>query len=212
MQRYLQNALLAAYRAVFARGLLRFAWGRRLFFALYDLYKARMKAGEIDALQRWIPAGGRVVDVGANVGFFTMRFANWVGAGGRVIALEPESRNHAGLLRRVSEGGWSARVLVHQAVADCRDGQVRLEINPDHPGDHKIGDNGILVKALAVDSLCPAGSPRVALIKIDVQCAELRVLEGASAVLKRDRWRVAATWMSCFWPAKPGLHRPRHEG
>lgn len=187
MQRQLQSALLATYRVVFARGLLRFAWGRRVFFTLYDIYKARMEAGEIDALRRWVPAGARVVDVGANVGFFAMRFAEWVGAGGQVIALEPESRNHQELQRRVNDAGRAAVVVVHRAVADRHDGEVRLEVNPDHPGDHKIGDDGIAVKAWAVDSLClPDGRP-VTLIKIDVQGAELRVLEGAKGVLMRDR-------------------------
>jgi hypothetical protein len=53
VRRLLQNCLLLIYRLVFARGLLRFAWGQRIFFALYDIYKARLEAGEIEGLRRW---------------------------------------------------------------------------------------------------------------------------------------------------------------
>ncbi len=187
MRRLLQSWLLSLYRLVFARGLLRFGWGRRMFFALYDFYKAWLEAGEIDGLRRWVPSGGVVIDVGANVGFFTLRFADWVGAEGRVVAIEPEARNHAELLRRLARRGFAERVVVHRAVADRSPGEVMLEVNPDHPGDHKIGNTGVAIPAVTVDDLRSAAGCPVALIKIDVQGAEMRVLEGATTVLACDR-------------------------
>jgi FkbM family methyltransferase len=186
MRRAAQNALLGAYRLVFAKGLLRSAWGRRLFFALYEFYKNLFEAGPIGALRAHVPEGGFVIDVGANVGFFTERFARWVGPGGRVLALEPEAANHAELLRRLAAKGLAARVDARRAVADAQSGTARLVINPDHPGDHRIGEDGEPVPAVALDDAVPAGA-KVALIKIDVQGAELRVLAGASAILARDR-------------------------
>lgn len=187
MRRLLQSWLLSIYRLVFARGLLRFNWGRRMFFALYDLYKTWLEAGEIDGLRRWVPSGGVVVDVGANIGFFCLRFADWVGAEGQVVAIEPEERNHAELLRRLARRGFAERVVVHRAVADRTPGEVLLEVNPDHPGDHKIGEAGIAIPAVTVDDLQSAAGRPVTLIKIDVQGAEMRVLEGATAVLTSDR-------------------------
>lgn len=185
MRRAAQNAMLGAYRLVFARGLLRRAWGRRLFFALYEFYKNLFEAGPIGALRAYVPEGGFVIDVGANVGFFTERFARWVGPAGRVVAIEPEAANFAELVRRLGASGLAERLDARQAVADAQSGQARLVINPDHPGDHRIGDAGEPVAAVALDELVPAGR-QVALIKIDVQGAELRVLAGASATLARD--------------------------
>lgn len=186
MRRLLQSWLLSVYRLVFARGLLRFNWGRRMFFALYDLYKTWLEAGEIDGLRRWVPSGGVVIDVGANIGFFCLRFADWVGAEGQVVAIEPEERNHAELLRRLARRGFADRVVAYRAVADRSAGEVKLEVNPDHPGDHKIGNAGIAIPAVTVDDLRSAAGRPVALIKIDVQGAEMRVLEGATAVLTSD--------------------------
>ncbi len=187
MRRLLQEALLALYRAVFARGLLNFGWGRRLFFHLYDIYKEWLEAGEIDLLRAWIPSGGTVVDVGSNVGFFALRFAKWVGTHGRVVAIEPEQRNFEELTRRLALRGYAARVTTHHAVADRVSGEVLLDVNPDHPGDHKIGAQGIPVPARKLDELVSDLPRPICLIKIDVQGAEQRVLDGAAEILRKDK-------------------------
>ena len=186
MRRAAQNAMLGAYRLIFVRGLLHVGWGRRLFFALYDTYKRMFEAGPVEALRPYVPAGGTVVDVGANVGFFTERFARWVGPRGRVIALEPERANFAELSRRLAAKGLAARVEAHRAVADAAAGIAHLVINPDHPGDHHIGDAGERVAATTLDTIVPPGA-RTSLIKIDVQGAELRVLAGGRKLVARDR-------------------------
>lgn len=187
MRRTLQSVLLWAYGVVFSNGILRYHWGRRLFFAAYDIYKLLFEAGEINGLRTHIPIGSLVVDVGANVGFFTLRFADWVGQQGRVIAIEPESRNFAELQRRLVINGYAGRVAAHCAVADRVAGEARLLVNPDHPGDHKIGDHGIAVRAHTLDGLCADSDRPVSLVKIDVQGAAMRVLAGAEDLLASQR-------------------------
>ena len=186
MHQAVQRVLLRSYRLVFARGLLRFAWGRRLFFTLYESYKLLFEARSIGGLQAFVPRGTCVVDTGANVGFFAKRFARWVGPEGRVVAIEPEGRNHEELVRALAARNLSARVLTFRAAADAAPGTARLLINPDHPGDHRLSDEGVPVAAVTIDEAVPPGYP-VALVKIDVQGAELRVLQGATAVLARGR-------------------------
>ena len=187
MPRALQLGLLWLYRRVFAEGLLRYGWGQRLFFQLYDAYKLCFEAGPISQLQSLIPQGALAVDVGANVGFFTRRLARWVGETGHVFAIEPEDVNFAELTRRLASEGLSKRVTTIKAVADRTPGEARLAINKDHPGDHKIGGDGVPVRAVALDSLLAGELRNTAFIKIDVQGAEMRVLAGAQDILKRDR-------------------------
>lgn len=187
MPRALQLGLLWLYRRVFAQGLLRYGWGQRLFFRLYDAYKLCFEAGPISQLQSLIPQGALAVDVGANVGFFTRRLAHWVGETGHVFAIEPEDVNFAELTRRLASEGLSKRVTAIKAVADRASGEVRLTVNRDHPGDHKIGDNGVPVRAVSLDSLLASERHKIAFIKIDVQGAEMRVLAGAQDILRRDR-------------------------
>jgi FkbM family methyltransferase len=186
MRRAAHRGMLGAYRLIFARGLLRLGWGRRLYFMLYDLYKSWFEAGRIGGLRAFVPRGSLAIDVGAGVGFFAVRFAHWVGPLGRVVALEPHETHHTELVRRLAANGLAARVDVRRVAADCKSGSARLLISPDHPGDHRLGETGEPVSAAALDDIVLTGS-KVSLVKIDVQGAELRVLAGASALLARDR-------------------------
>ena len=68
------------------------------------IYKQYFEAGPIDRLQEFVPSGSLVIDVGANVGFFSLRFAKWVGKGGKVISIEPEDRNYNRLIAAPKAG------------------------------------------------------------------------------------------------------------
>jgi FkbM family methyltransferase len=187
MRDLLLEAFLWVYRVVFADGLLRYRWGQRVFFALYDGYKILFEAGPVARLQAYVPVGAFVIDVGANIGFFTVRFANWVGPAGRVIAVEPEAVNFAEMQRRLDAKGLSGRVTARRAAADREPGEVRLVVSRTNPGDHQLGESGTPVPAVTIDELVASEQRAPTLIKIDVQGAELRVLSGAQAVLERHR-------------------------
>ena len=65
-----------------------------------------------------------------------------------------------------------------------------LEINPLHPADHKLSRDGtgLSVNAVTLDELVPdIRYLRPALVKIDVQGAEMLVLKGAADILKNSR-------------------------
>lgn len=129
-----------------------------------------------------------VIDVGANVGFFTLQFASWMEAGGKVLAVEPEAVNYSRLQRAVIEAGLTTVVEAVQVAAADTTGEGFLEINRMHPGDHKLSANGVRVPMTTVDQLMAVrGWPDVSLIKIDVQGAEARVLAGADQTIDRFR-------------------------
>jgi hypothetical protein len=93
MQKLIQALCLKAYRAAAASRLYRTSIGKRLFVSVYDFYKQRFEAQAAEVLRNWIRPGATVIDIGANMGFFTLRFARCVGPTGRVIAVEPETEN-----------------------------------------------------------------------------------------------------------------------
>ena len=184
MIKILQSVCLAAYRIVAATGFFDTRFGERLFFAAYEAYKEWIEARTADTLARWVPAGTVAIDVGANIGFFTVRFARWVGRSGRVIAVEPEARNIRQLRRRIGNDKLGAHVEVVEGVAAESPGTLRLKLNPHHPADHKIGASGVTVRAWTIDELWRERQcPKVSLIKIDVQGAEIRVLRGARGTI-----------------------------
>src|SRR5262249_32983042 len=82
------------------------------------------------------------------------------------------------------------RVRLHHAAATARAGCIRFQRNELQPGDHRItfSADGITVPAVTVDDLvAEAGAKSVSLIKIDVQGAEMLVLEGATRTLEQMR-------------------------
>ncbi len=187
-RRAAQAALLASFATLRKTGLLQSRLGRWAFERSYDVYKEIVEAPLIDRLRVCVPPGTTVIDVGANIGFFTGRFARWVGAEGHVIAIEPEPVNFTSLARRLKASGLADRVDAIRAAACEKAGAVRLELNPDHPGDHQLGEQGIAVAGVTLDGVAAErGWPNVSLIKIDVQGAERRVLAGARAIIARCR-------------------------
>ncbi|WP_189343268.1 MULTISPECIES: FkbM family methyltransferase [unclassified Mesorhizobium] len=171
-------------------GLQRLAIFHRAYLALYPLYKRYFEAGPIDQLREFVPGGSLVIDVGANVGFFTLRFAEWVGDGGKVIAIEPEDQNYSGLISALEHAGFLGRVEALRVVAAAEPGTTFLEINPLYPSDHKLSRNGtgVPVTAVTLDGLlADKGARRPALVKIDVQGAELLTLQGMMEILRFAR-------------------------
>ncbi len=183
-----QRSLLRVYALVRATGLLETSLGRRAFEWAYDLYKRWDEAAGAEALQPLVAPGTLVIDVGANIGFFTVRFARWVSVGGRVLAIEPETTNLARLRRALSARNLQSQVEIIAAAATDRAGPVHLDVNPDHPGDHRLAATGQPVAGVTVDQLvAERGWSPVSLMKIDVQGAEAAVIAGAREVLTRLR-------------------------
>jgi FkbM family methyltransferase len=182
----LQNALLGLYRRFQASGLMRSRLGRRLFESAYLSYKILLEAGPVAPLRRFVEPGTWTIDVGANIGMFTLRFSRWVDGAGRVIAIEPEAQNFRSLQRRIAASRTGSRVTAIRAVAAEAPGIRHLVVNPDHPGDHKLGIGGVPIVAVTIDALLAEhDNPKVSLMKIDVQGAEMHVLRGASHMLER---------------------------
>ena len=142
------DGLLALYERAARTGALDRPRPRRAFESLYLAYKRLIEAGPVEGLRELVPEGSTVVDVGANIGFFSLRFARWVGPAGRVIAIEPEARNIASLRARVERAGLSDVVDCIQAAAADRSGVLRLALTPGHPGDHHLAKFGEPVQAV----------------------------------------------------------------
>ena len=182
----LQGLLLRIYRVVLATGLLSTGLGRAVFEAAYFAYKEHFEAKFVRHLRPYARSGTTVIDVGANIGFFTWKFGQWVGKGGRVIAIEPDTGNFQRLEATIARRNLGGVVEALQGVAADTSGERHLRRNPVHPGDHRLAAEGTPVRAWTIDGLlAERGWPEVSLIKIDVQGAEDMVIQGAAKTLAR---------------------------
>src|SRR5258708_974836 len=139
-------------------------------------------AEEYTALKRHTRAGATVLDVGANVGSYTLLFARWVGDTGHVYAFEPAAASRAGLERHVSINGLSSGVTVRAEAISDRTGSAPF-IDAGTHGDNRLVRVATAetrsVPSLSLDDFCGASGISPDVIKIDIEGAELAALRGA---------------------------------
>ncbi len=135
-----------------------------------------------------IDEGDVVVDVGANVGYYTLIAAQKVGKTGQVWAFEPDPDAFEILRRNVELNGYDNVQLVPKALG-AEPGTLRLYRHPTNRGDHRVYDPGDAREAVDVEVTTLdqyfATRERVDLVKIDTQGAECTILAGAGETLKR---------------------------
>ena len=158
-------------------------------------------AAETELCKREIKPGMHVLDVGANIGYFTLLFARLVGPTGHVHAFEPEPRNFELLQRNIARNGYTNVTAVPKAVSRTS-GSQRLYKSPDNLGDHRLahgtaGRDSIDVSVVALDELLP-GDARVDFIKLDIQGAECAAVQGARQLIARS---TPLCLITEFWPA-----------
>lgn len=105
----LQQFVLRFYRNPLIRAMTRSRLGAALFDRAYFLYKPAYEARDVGRLQSTVDPDAWIIDVGANIGFFTIVFACWLRQG-KVLALEPEADNFRRLTSNVAARGLSPRV------------------------------------------------------------------------------------------------------
>ncbi|HTZ05148.1 MAG TPA: FkbM family methyltransferase [Gaiellaceae bacterium] len=151
-------------------------------------------AAELAFMRDALAPGGTAIDVGANVGVYTVAAARHVGQGGRVLAVEADDEYVPRLRSNLARNGL-ANVEVVAAAAGSADGEVELIIAADRAFSsikplvsYRGAGATRTVPQLRLDTLWrDAGEPGVGFVKIDVEGAELEVLAGAGDLLARCR-------------------------
>ena len=133
--------------------------------------------------ERLIDPGSVVVDVGANIGYFTLLFSKLVGKKGRVIAIEPSPRITAMLEANVKRNGMENVRVVRAAVTGVAEPVTLYEAPRTNIGMTTTRADRGFAPTTTVDGLplnqilTPDEARRTRLIKIDIEGAEVPVVE-----------------------------------
>ncbi|HXG55000.1 MAG TPA: FkbM family methyltransferase [Vicinamibacterales bacterium] len=142
---------------------------------------------EYAAFRTEIAPGDVVIDVGANLGAYTLLFAQWVGATGRVFAFEPAPEAFEGLTSLLAVNGLSSRVTACRAAVSSSEGQVSFLAAGAEGANRIVGaewpGDVVMVPATTIDAVCGRNGVMPRLIKIDAEGAELDVLKGARGTI-----------------------------
>jgi FkbM family methyltransferase len=184
------------------------ACGKKLTVPTFDrwlyvqLHALKWMGGDVPWLAEHIGPGMTVVDVGANIGYYTLVFADLAGPSGRVIAFEPDPDLYGAAVENVRRNGKAGTVRLNNCALGSQPAELHLLRGHVNSGDNRLrrADPGtaraVAVRVERLDDVL--GSEKVDWIKIDVQGWECDVLEGMGQTLARN----LETLKVCFefWP------------
>jgi FkbM family methyltransferase len=147
-------------------------------------------AHETLLFQAFVVPGSTILDVGANIGVFTVAFARIATPTGRVLAFEPQTPVFE-LLSSNVEANCLANVSLYHAGVGQEAGTLNVPAM-DYAADGNFGgvelsqdaSQGTSVEIITIDSL---GLDACRLIKIDVEGMEAQVIAGAGETIQRLR-------------------------
>jgi len=163
---------------------------RQIYFNLHEEY-------ELETISKLIPRGGLCVDVGANVGFYTLHFARCVGKNGTVHAFEPDPLNFVKLHENVKLNDFEAQIILHDCAITNKTGTATFyQSKRSHSGWGSLVEfKDIAVAQVDVhattldDFLASKCIGNVDLLKVDVEAGEFELLEGAARSLRNHIFR-----------------------
>jgi FkbM family methyltransferase len=148
---------------------------------------------ETKLVKRVIKKGDTVLDIGANIGYYTLIFANLVGNEGKVFAFEPDPMNFSLLKKNIKINRYKNVILENKAVSN-KTGKIKLYLGDSNRAinriyDAKIGDatKSIEIDAVKLDEYFKNYDKKIDFIKIDVEGSESSAFEGMSSILKKTR-------------------------
>jgi len=166
----------------------------------YLANRGNYEVAEVRFCTRTLAPGQTVVDVGANIGLYTLLAAKSVGPDGNVHAFEPEPENARRIRVNLALNGVG-NVELFEAAVYSTPGVVELNVfapefnawhsigrpevvDPAHPSTPVEPTATIEVPAVTLDDHCRTHAiDRIDLLKVDVEGAELDVLKGARELL-----------------------------
>ena len=138
-----------------------------------------------------------VLDIGANIGFFTVLAAKGLTTG-RVLAAEPSSAAFSRLSGNVVGNGVSHRVILYNGLVAHENSTSTFNVVPGREEYSSMGEvahpsvagdqiNVEILPTKTLDALVAEHGLRPALIKVDVEGAEGMVFSGAEKTLREHR-------------------------
>lgn len=162
---------------------LRSAIGRGIYM------KGEFDPGVFHALENILGTGDTFLDVGANVGYYSMLALDRVGETGAIHAFEIDGRPLR-CLRKSIRTQRLTNLHVNEVAVGDRIGTIRLVRESDcgnsHITDHKGFGSEVPMTTLD-DWYRRHGQPKVHAIKMDIEGAELRALQGGIQLLTESR-------------------------
>jgi FkbM family methyltransferase len=156
-----------------------------------EIYYYGFNCRDCRVLSRLVRPGQVVLDIGANIGYFSLLFAKWVGAAGAVHAFEPFPETVLRLKRNLELNAClNSIVRIHELAISDAVGSLSMAV-PDQGNsgcNYLRTDGSRTIEVTTLDAFVQQERlSRVDLIKIDIEGSEVALLEGARETIERFR-------------------------
>ncbi len=167
---------------------------RDTVFAPLLLTRGSWERGTTRLFKDIIQKGMVVLDIGANIGYFTLIAAKLVGEEGRVFAFEPEPYNFSLLVRNIKLNGYHNVIPTQIAISD-KNGRAVIFLDKTRWTHHSLSranvtnfsGNSVEVDVQTLDDFLKDFGHRVDFAKIDVEGAELAVIQGMENIIESNK-------------------------
>jgi FkbM family methyltransferase len=171
----------------------RTALGRRTYTRMYLFGKRLAEEREVQLFRLHLRPGMTIVDMGANIGFYTVLFSQLVGPRGTVYAFEPDPFC-SGILRDRIGALPVQNVRVETAALGESEGEATLYCskrdraeNRTYPFDPAVPVETVQVQMLGLDTYCRTHRiDRIDAVKMDVEGLEVSALRGMREIMVKS--------------------------
>jgi len=149
---------------------------------------------ETNFVKSVLKPGDYVLDVGANIGYYTLLFAKIVGNAGKVFGFEPEPLNFNILKKNISINNYH-NVVLEKTACSNKKGKTNLFLSYEGAQTHRIfrskrvSKNFISVDVISLDDYFKNQTimKKISFVKIDVEGAEYDVLMGMKSIIEENK-------------------------
>lgn len=139
-----------------------------------------------------------VIDIGANIGYYSMLAASLVGVNGVVWSFEPEPTNYEYLKKNVELNNY-LNIFSQQKAVTSKTGYADLYVSKVESGEHSLLSvrdhvkDSIRVQTLALDDLFTTNT-KVNVIKTDTEGNDCNIIYGARNLIKANDVKLFLEW------------------
>ena len=169
--------------------------GHKLFLDANDSLRLSINGTysefETNFMKSMIKKESVVLDLGANIGYYTLMFAKLVGKNGKVFAFEPDPTNFKLLKKNVKVNGYKNVVLVNKAISN-KNGKLKLFLGGTNFAGHRIYDSKdgrkfIEIHSVRLDDYFKNKCNKVDFIKMDIEGSEFLAVNGMHNLLNENQ-------------------------
>ncbi|MEP7266908.1 MAG: FkbM family methyltransferase [Saprospiraceae bacterium] len=167
--------------------------GSKVYYSSFDRFLAVflwkfgwLEGFEMSFFHSFLKPGMILLDIGANMGVYSLTASIKVGSEGKIISFEPDKINLSSFTKSIQKNGFK-NIVIHPFAVSDKSGEIFLSRDPYNSGNHQIrkvmsNASGISIQAIALDEFLK-DEKKIDIIKIDIQGAEYFAFKGMKQII-----------------------------